>query len=182
MAFNINGVDLKKFNINIGDITHAVKRFDVVKDGITTTVWRDVLDIYPNSDIAWTVDPSTFSGYSSGADREKVHYNYSSAIDVSEYNTLVWKGECSISIMYGNSWVRLYGGTKEGTNDVFDIELERNTSASHFGTGVGDTFEETVNITTVDTLYLTVKIEVHSNDWYSEVQNVFTESIIAKNE
>lgn len=197
MAFNINGVDLKKFNINIGDTTHAVKRFDVVKDGITTTVWRDILDIYQNSDITWTVeltpadehssidnnDPlGTFSvGRGGGDGKSRTGSCCSSAIDVSDYKTLIWKGECSGNsdgtAVFGHVWAYLYGGTSEGADDVFRITLADKSLG-----GANKTFDESIDITDVDTLYLTVEIKFESTNDQGGWQNVFTESIIAKNE
>lgn len=195
MAFNINGVDLKKFNVNIGENTHAVKRFDVVKDGITTTVWRDILDIFLNSDITWTVElnpasedygldkeTGTFKVGRRTTDKSRTGYCRSSAIDVSDYKTLIWKGECSSgkgtgALVYGHVWAHLYGGTSEGAKNVFRITL----ADTSFG-GVNKTFDESINIADVDTLYLTMEITFASTNDQGGWQAISTESIIAKNE
>lgn len=195
MAFNINGIDLKKFNVNIGGNTHKVKRFDVVKDGVTTTVWKDILDIFPNSDITWTVElnpasdaygldkaTGTFKVGRGTTDKSRTGYCRSSAIDVSDYKTLIWKGECSSgkgsgAMIYGHTWAYLYGGTSEGAYDVFKIILGEDVWQ-----GVNKTFDETIDITDIDTLYLTVEITFASTNDQGGWQAISTESIIAKNE
>ena len=184
MAFNINGVDLKKFNFDFDDVLYRVKKFNIEKDGVITTVWKDVLDIYPNTDIIWTAignniaidtnDPlGTFTAHVGGGHKSFTGFLQSCAVDVSDYETLIWKGDCLCQSSQGFSWIYLYGGTSEGADDVF-----KTTLADENNRGLTKSFDEVIDVTDIDKLYLTVKVQVDSTDYGIE-QSVFTKSIIA---
>lgn len=146
------------------------------ENSIMYAVWDQVrLNILSSSGVTWTAGISSVSCASMGANDKDSITSKSSAINVSKFKTLKWVGSASAAANYGGGTVILRGGISSGAGDVFEFVL-----GSDAWLGVKTTFNKSVDISSVNTLYLSVYVATYTNTDASTAQYCNTSSLVAE--